>query len=95
MSTERDELADIIRQEPGYPARKLADVLIAAGYRKQPATEYRYGERFKKTGTIYHTNVTEEEARKFVEEMNSVGAEMEVVRRVHTLEVTGRWEPVA
>jgi hypothetical protein len=30
----RDELAAIIRKEPGYPASKLADVILAAGYRK-------------------------------------------------------------
>jgi hypothetical protein len=30
----RDELAAIVRQEPGYPASRLADTLLAAGYSK-------------------------------------------------------------
>lgn len=41
MSKQRDELAAIIRQEPGYPASRLADVILAAGYRKpRTITEY-------------------------------------------------------
>lgn len=34
LPNQREELAAIIRQEHGYPASKLADVLLAAGYRK-------------------------------------------------------------